>query len=101
MSPLRGWESGCASSSGGLHPRLSYDAAFAALGIDASYVALDVAPVDLGAVVAGFREAPDFMGANVTVPHKRAIMGLLDDVDDTAGAIGAVNTVGAWATPNP
>jgi shikimate dehydrogenase len=76
-----------------------HDAAFAALGIDARYVALDVAPDDLADVVAGFRTAPDFLGANVTVPHKRAVIELLDHVDDTARAIGAVNTVARSGGP--
>ena len=70
-----------------------HDAAFAALGIDASYTALDVTPDALGSVVAGFRSAPEFVGANVTVPHKSAVMRWLDEVDETASAIGAVNTI--------
>lgn len=70
-----------------------HDAAFAALGIDASYMALDVTPDALGSVVAGFRSAPEFVGANVTVPHKSAVMRWLDEVDETASAIGAVNTI--------
>jgi len=70
-----------------------HNAAFAELGIDAHYFAVDVAPADLGSVVAGFRTAPGFLGANVTVPHKRAVMGFLDEVDTTAAAIGAVNTI--------
>ncbi|HET8986514.1 MAG TPA: shikimate dehydrogenase [Trueperaceae bacterium] len=70
-----------------------HDAAFAAVGIDARYRALDVAPADLASVVEGFRSAPGFVGANVTVPHKRAVMEFLDQVDGTATAIGAVNTI--------
>ena len=70
-----------------------HDAAFAALGIDARYTAVDVAPADLAEAVAGFRAAPEFLGANVTVPHKRAVMEFLDEVDATAAAIGAVNTI--------
>lgn len=70
-----------------------HDAAFAALGIDATYTALDVPPGELAAAVDGFRTAPSFLGANVTVPHKQAVMALLDEVDATARAIGAVNTI--------
>jgi len=39
------------------------------------------------------RENPDWRGCNVTMPHKRAILPLLDDIDPVAAAIGAVNTV--------
>lgn len=70
-----------------------HNAAFAELGMEARYAALDVEPADLGSVVAGFRTAPDFLGANVTVPHKRTVIEFLDEVDATATAIGAVNTI--------
>lgn len=36
---------------------------------------------------------PDLVGLNVTIPHKERIVPLLDDLDETAAAIGAVNTV--------
>lgn len=70
-----------------------HGAAFARLGIDADYAALDVPAADLGPVIAGFRAAPEFLGANVTVPHKRAVAEFLDEVDTTARGIGAVNTI--------
>lgn len=70
-----------------------HGAAFAALGIAADYTALDVAPTALESVITTFRTAPDFLGANVTVPHKVAVMRFLDEVDATASAIGAVNTI--------
>lgn len=76
-----------------------HDAAFSAVGLDASYTALDVAPADLGSVLAGFREAPEFLGANVTVPHKRAVMAFLDEVDATVSAVGAVNTIARRGGP--
>lgn len=41
----------------------------------------------------GFVESKEYDGFNVTVPYKKAIMPLLDDIDDTALKIGAVNTV--------
>ncbi|MCK4354580.1 MAG: shikimate dehydrogenase, partial [Dehalococcoidia bacterium] len=46
----------------------------------------------LEAVVAGLRE-PRNLGANVTVPYKEAVLPLLDEVDDLARLIGAVNTI--------
>lgn len=70
-----------------------HNAAFASLGIDASYRALEVRPDELPSVVAGFRTSPVFLGANVTVPHKRSVMALLDEVTAEARSIGAVNTI--------
>lgn len=69
-----------------------HNAAFQDLGIDAYYEALDVAPEKLAPVVEGFRE-PDVLGSNVTIPHKLAVMPLMDELTDTAKAIGAVNTI--------
>jgi shikimate dehydrogenase len=74
-----------------LSPTL-HNAAFAALGIDAHYAAVDVAPEDVGEVVASLRAAECY-GANVTAPHKRAVMAHLNTVDDEALALGAVNTI--------
>ncbi len=60
--------------------------------LDCVYVPLAVEPKDLADAVKGFR-AMGFVGANVTVPHKEAIMQYLDEIDDTAKKIGAVNTI--------
>ena len=68
------------------------NAAFAAAGVDASYVRFPVAPDALADAVRGLR-ALGIAGANVTVPHKTSVLPLLDSVDDAARAIGAVNTV--------
>lgn len=69
-----------------------HNAAFAALGINAHYQAKDIPPEALAAAVAELR-APEVLGANVTIPHKVAILPHLDALSDTASAIGAVNTV--------
>ncbi len=69
-----------------------HNAAFKALNIDAHYEALDVAPEALKKVVEGFREK-DVFGSNVTIPHKLAVMPLMDELTDAAKAIGAVNTI--------
>ena len=69
-----------------------HNAAFEALGIDARYMAFDVPPEDLAQAVAGAR-ALGFRQLAVSIPHKQAIMEHLDEVDETAGTIGAVNTV--------
>ena len=70
-----------------------WNAAFAALGIDAAYLPFDVTAERLPALVDALRGTPSFAGGNVTVPHKVAVMGLLDEVDETAAQIGAVNTL--------
>ena len=70
-----------------------HQAAFDDLGLDASYLALEVPPAALPATVAEFRESASFLGANVTVPHKRAVMPLLDELSTEAASIGAVNTI--------
>jgi shikimate dehydrogenase len=69
-----------------------HNASFAAEGLDYVYVALDVKPEDLPSAVRG-AAALGFRGFNVTMPHKRAILPLLDDVDEGARISGAVNTV--------
>ncbi|MFP4446681.1 MAG: shikimate dehydrogenase family protein, partial [Desulfosudaceae bacterium] len=67
-----------------------HNAAFAAVGINGVYVALAVS--DIGAAMAAVRTL-DIAGASVTIPHKVSIMAHLEAVDETARAIGAVNTV--------
>lgn len=61
-------------------------------GIDAHYHALLVKSELLKDAINGLR-AIGISGFNVTVPHKVAIMPLLDEIDPLASAIGAVNTV--------
>jgi shikimate dehydrogenase len=70
-----------------------WNAAFQALGLDATYVPLDVDQAHLGPLVAAIRESPQVAGFNVTVPHKVRVMDYLDQVDPKAALIGAVNTV--------
>jgi len=83
---------GVAPSKGARSPVL-WRAAFAALGIDADFHPLDVAADRLGAVVTALKAAPDFIGGAVAVPYKESILGLLDDVEPEARAIGAVNAL--------
>lgn len=61
-------------------------------GIDGAYVPLAVAPAHLAQAVHGLM-ACGFRGANVTVPHKEAVMALCDTLDGAARAAGAVNTL--------
>ena len=67
-----------------------HNAAFRALGIDAVFVALAVAPADLAAAVRGLA-ALGVLGASVTVPHKQALLPLCDALDPSAERVGAVN----------
>ena len=69
-----------------------HNAAFAALGLDWVYVPFEVAPEAVGAALSGMR-ALGIRGLNVTIPHKAAVAGLVDEVDDMAAALEAVNTV--------
>jgi shikimate dehydrogenase len=69
-----------------------HNAAFAALGLDAVYVAFDVPADALPAALAGAR-ALGVRQLAVSIPHKEAALALCDDVDATARRIGAVNTM--------
>ena len=61
-------------------------------GINATYLAYDVADQDLTAFMQGLRE-PGVLGINITTPHKGAVIPFLDEMDDWATAAGAVNTI--------
>lgn len=67
-----------------------HNAAFAAAGVDAVFVAMPAAPPDLAAVVRGLA-AVDALGASITVPHKHAVIALCDHVEAPADRVGAVN----------
>ena len=64
----------------------------AAYGLPGRYERIDVEPGALPAFIGGLREA-GFAGGNVTVPHKTAVLGLVDEIDEAARAIGAANTL--------
>jgi shikimate dehydrogenase len=69
-----------------------HNAAFVADGLDFVYVCLDVDPEQLPAAVSGL-VALKLRGFNVTMPHKRAMIPLVDELDESARVSGAVNTV--------
>jgi len=71
-----------------------HNAAFHALGLDAVYVAFDVIADALAPAIAGIR-ALGLAQIAVSIPHKQAVIEYLDEVDDNARRIGAVNTVTA------
>jgi len=68
------------------------NAGFAALGLDWAYVPLPTPPERLGDAVRGL-VAAGFAGANVTIPHKEAVLGLCDALDGFAVRAGSVNTL--------
>jgi shikimate dehydrogenase len=74
-----------------LSPRMQ-NAAFAALGLDWAYVPLRVPAERLEEAVAGL-VALGFAGANVTIPHKTAVVAFCDELDEVAERAGSVNTL--------
>jgi len=74
-----------------LSPEL-HNAAFRAQGLDLVYLAVPTPPADVQAVVTALG-AMDVLGANVTVPHKRAVVEVCDELTEEAHLIGAVNTL--------
>lgn len=69
-----------------------HNAAYAALGLDWTYVAFPVRPGEVGTALDGLR-ALGVAGCNVTMPHKDEAARACDTLEATATAIGAVNTV--------
>lgn len=65
---------------------------FGQTGLDAHYDAYPLEPADLTAFMAWVR-AENIRGLSVTIPHKQAVMPLVDHITDRAKAVGAVNTV--------
>jgi shikimate dehydrogenase len=61
-------------------------------GIDGAYVPLPVRPERLGSALRALADL-GFAGCNLTVPHKEAALGALDEVAEDARRIGAVNTI--------
>ena len=68
------------------------EAAFRAAGLDWRYLTIEVPPARLAEAVLG-TVAMGFRGFNLTIPHKVAVIPLLDELSQAAKIIGAVNTV--------
>ena len=83
---LLGWP-----TSHSLSPRMQ-NAGFASLALDWAYVPLPTPPELLAEAVRGL-SATGFAGANVTIPHKQAVIALCDELDDIARAAESVNTL--------
>jgi len=69
-----------------------HNAALAQLGWDGVYVAFDVLPEGLPDAVRGL-QALGIAGVNCTIPHKEALIPLMDELSEEAAFIGAVNTI--------
>ena len=67
-------------------------AALDSVGIAANYEAWSVIPENLQGFLDDIRRN-NFIGANVTIPHKETVIGYLDDLDTNAEKIGSVNTI--------
>lgn len=74
-----------------LSPRMQ-NAAIESCGLDAVYVPFHVTATQLCDAVAGIR-AMDLRGVNLTIPHKEAACKLVDELDERAALVGAINTI--------
>lgn len=74
-----------------LSPHL-HNTVFRELNLKYIYIPLPVHPLQLKEAIQGLKSM-GFVGANVTIPHKVAVMEYLDEIHETAKKIGAVNTI--------
>ncbi len=79
------------------------EAAFQHHGLPVRYINMEVTPENLASAIAGLR-ATGFLGFNLSMPHKVAVIPLLDGLGQSAAIIGAVNCVvrrdGQWIGEN-
>ncbi len=69
-----------------------HNAAIQALHLDYRYLAFQVLPERLQEAIQGMR-ALNISGLNITIPHKEKVMPYLDEIEETAAKIGAINTI--------
>ncbi len=69
-----------------------HNRAFRYLGMDCSYIALDIQPEGIGHFIKGLRYT-NILGVNVTIPHKSAVIPYLDELSEEAKFLKAVNTI--------
>ncbi|MDT7043304.1 shikimate dehydrogenase [Candidatus Nitronereus thalassa] len=70
-----------------------HNAAFQHLGLNYVYLAFPVKPEQVKEAIQGIRALGNLRGFSVTIPHKVSAMSVLDEIDDTAKHIGAINTI--------
>lgn len=68
-------------------------AAYRWLELEVEYSAIDVPPEDLAQFIARLRSEPVWLGLSVTMPHKAALVPLVDELDVGARILGVLNTV--------
>ena len=84
---------GCLSQGAAGNPTVAMvEAAFKHHGLNWRYINMEVAPENLADAVKGLR-ATGFRGFNLSMPHKVAVIPLLDGLGESASVIGAVNCV--------
>lgn len=71
---------------------IMHNAVLANMGINAVYIPIPCEPDQLGNCIAGLR-AMKFLGANITVPFKEAILQHIDELSPLSKFIGSVNTI--------
>jgi shikimate dehydrogenase len=69
------------------------NAAFRRLTLDCHYRPRELDTAELAGAILEMRQYEEVLGANVTIPHKQAVIPLLDTVDSLAWRVGAVNTI--------
>lgn len=74
------------------------NAGFQAAGLDCHYQPIDVEEDSLPQLIQDIGHDRAVLGANVTIPHKQAVLPLLDELDSDASTIGAVNTISRVAS---
>lgn len=74
-----------------------FTAKFEAENIDARYDLYELEKIEM---FEALKQTPDLSGLNVTIPYKEKIIGFLDEIDDTAQKIGAVNVIKFIRTQN-
>jgi shikimate dehydrogenase len=74
-----------------------HNAAIAHLGVNYTYIPLEIAPENLSTALAGLHSLANLEGFNVTIPHKITLIPHLENITPVAAQVGAVNTV--WRTP--
>jgi shikimate dehydrogenase len=74
-----------------LSPQMQ-NAALEKSGLEMSYGRFEIAPSELQAAL-GLLPGLDFVGVNLTVPHKIAALPLVGETDETARQVGAINTI--------
>ena len=72
----------------------THNLSFENAGIDTVYLTFDVQKEDLPGIIGAMKAMDTWDGSNVTMPCKQAIVPLLDELDDAAALIGAVQDQG-------